>query len=209
MMAFRTLLRSTSGGTAAEFGLVVPLLLSFMIGTIDVGRFLWTCNRAEKAVQMGARYAVATDMVPSGLASYNFAAPGTGSILQGNPVPTSAFGGASCQSSGGTVPCSCYAGATCPSLGTVNSTAFNNVVTRMQAFYSGLSADNVVITYDNVGLGYSGDPNGSDVVPLVTVKLSGLTFAPMLFSFFQNATVNLPAFSSALTMEDGVGNSAE
>jgi len=206
----RRLIRSDTGSTAAEFGMVLPLLIMFLLGTIDVGRFLWTCNRAEKAVQMGTRYAVATDMVPAGLASYDFATPGTGStVLQGNPVPVSAFGGATCKSVSGTVTCTCYTGATCPNLGTANTTAFNNVVARMQAFYPGLSASNVVITYDNVGLGYSGDPNGSDVAPLVTVKLTGLTFAPMLFSFFQNATVSLPAFSSALTMEDGIGNSAE
>jgi Flp pilus assembly protein TadG len=205
----RRLIRSDAGSTAAEFGMVLPLLIMFLLGTIDVGRFLWTCNRAEKAVQMGTRYAVATDMVPAGLASYNFATTGTGSILQGNPVPASAFGGASCQSVSGTVTCTCYTGATCPSLGTANTTAFNNVVARMQLFYPGLTASNVVITYDNIGLGYAGDPNGSDVVPLVTVKLTGLTFAPMLFSFFQNATVSLPAFSSALTLEDGIGHSAE
>jgi Flp pilus assembly protein TadG len=205
----RRLIRSDAGSTAAEFGMVLPLLIMFLLGTIDVGRFLWTCNRAEKAVQMGTRYAVATDMIPAGLASYNFAITGTGSVLQGNPVPASAFGGATCQLVSGTVTCTCYTGATCPSLGTANTTAFNNVVARMQAFYPGLSASNVVITYDNVGLGYAGDPNGSDVVPLVTVKVTGLTFAPMLFSFFQNASVSLPAFSSALTMEDGIGNSAE
>jgi Flp pilus assembly protein TadG len=48
MIAMRALLRSTGGATAAEFGLLAPLLLSFLIGTIDVGRFLWTCNRAER-----------------------------------------------------------------------------------------------------------------------------------------------------------------
>jgi len=205
----RRLIRADTGSTAAEFGMVLPLLIMFLLGTIDVGRFLWTCNRAEKAVQMGTRYAVATDMIPAGLASYNFATTGTGSVLQGNPVPASAFGGATCQSVSGTVTCTCNTGATCPDLGTANTTAFNNVVARMQVFYPGLSASNVVITYDNVGLGYAGDPNGSDVVPLVTVKVTGLTFAPMLFSFFQNATVSLPAFSSALTSEDGIGNSAE
>jgi len=205
----RRLLRSDAGSTAGEFGMVLPLLIMFLLGTIDVGRFLWTCNRAEKAVQMGTRYAVATDIIPSGLASYNFATTGTGAILQGNPVPTATFGSESCGSSGGTVTCTCT-GTICASLAsTVNTTAFNNVVARMQKFYPSLTANNVVITYDNVGLGYSGDPNGSDVAPLVTVKLTGLTFAPMLFSFFKNTSVGLPAFSSALTMEDGIGNNAE
>lgn len=66
MTALRAMLRSTHGGTAAEFGLLTPLLLSFMIGTVDLGRFLWTCNRAEKATQTGVRFAVTNDIVPGG-----------------------------------------------------------------------------------------------------------------------------------------------
>ena len=44
--------------------MVLPLLLLFIFGIIDVGRLMWTWNRAEKATQMGARFAVVTDMVP-------------------------------------------------------------------------------------------------------------------------------------------------
>jgi len=201
------LLRCNAGATAAEFGMVLPLLLMFLIGTIDVGRFLWTANRAEKATQMGVRYAVATDMIPAGLASYSFAS--TGGIPQGDPIPQSAFGGASCTSSGGTVTCTCDTGATCPPLGTPDSEEFGRIVQRMQNFYPAITANNVLVDYDYAGLGYAGDPNGSDVVPLVTIKLTGMTFTPLLFRFFGNATVNLPSFSSALTMEDGRGIVAE
>lgn len=201
------LIRSTAGSTAAEFGLVLPLLIAFMLGTVDVGRFLWTCNRAEKATQMGVRYAVATDMIPSGLATYSFAT--SGGIPQGNTVPQSSFGGATCQSSAGTVSCSCNTGATCPSLGTANATEFNNIVSRMQRFYPSLTADNVTVNYDYSGLGFAGDPNGSDVAPLVTIKLTGLTYAPMLFKFFGSSSVSLPSFSAALTLEDGSGSAAE
>jgi hypothetical protein len=210
MRTLLRLIRCDTGATAAEFGMVLPLLLMFLIGTIDVGRFLWTTNRAEKATQMGVRYAVATAMIPAGLADYSFAS--AGGIPQGDPIPQSAFGGVSCTSSDDTVTCTCDTGATCPSLGTPDSREFVNIVRRMKNFYPAITQDVVAVDYAYSGLGYAGDPNGSDVVPLVTVRIrsdvpSGkrLSFTPMLFRFFGNATINLPSFSSALTMEDGLG----
>jgi len=201
MTGWRALRRSTSGGTAAEFGMLVPILLSFMIGTIDVGRFLWTCNRAEKATQVGARYAVTNDVVASGLSTYDFAV--AGGIPQGDPIPRSAFGGADCASASGTVTCTCKTGATCPPLGTANATAFNNIVTQMQRIYPSLTATNVKVSYEYSGLGYAGDPNGIEVSPLVTVKINGATFTPMLFRFFGSASVGLPSYATSLTLEDG------
>jgi Flp pilus assembly protein TadG len=201
MSGLRAFLRSTDGGTAAEFGMLVPILLSFMIGTIDVGRFLWMSNRAEKATQVGARYAVTNDVVASGLSTYDFAT--TGGIPQGDPIPQSAFGGADCSSTAGTVTCTCKTGATCPSLGTANTTGFTAIVTQMQRMYPNLTAANVKVSYEYSGLGYAGDPNGIQVSPLVTVKLSGLAFTPMLFRFFGNSSITLPAYTTSLTLEDG------
>jgi hypothetical protein len=201
MTTLRALLRSTHGGTAAEFGLLTPLLLSFMIGTVDLGRFLWTCNRAEKATQMGVRYAVTNDIVPTGLATYDFAI--AGGIPQGDPIPLSSFGGADCNSASGTVTCVCRTGATCPTLTPINTTAFNAIVTQMQRFYPSLTADKVTISYEYSGLGYAGDPNGIQVSPVVTVRLKQPTFTPMLFRFFGSATINLPTYAASLTLEDG------
>ena len=201
MTAWRAMLRSTHGGTAAEFGLLTPLLLSFMIGTVDLGRFLWTCNRAEKATQMGVRYAVTNDVVPSGLATYDFAI--AGGIPQGDPIPSSSFTSALCsETSGGTVSCTCVP-ATCPGGNTFSKTAFDNIVARMRAYYPNLTAQNVLINYTYSGLGYSGDPNGIQVSPLVTIKLTGMTFTPMLFRFFGSSSLTLPAYSASLTLEDG------
>jgi len=202
MTALRPLLRSTAGGTAAEFGMLVPIVLAFLIGTIDVGRFLWTCNRAEKATQIGARYAVTNDVVAGGLSTYDFAV--TGGIPQGDPIPQSAFGGAVCSSTAaGVVSCACNTGATCPTLTPVNTTAFTNIVTRMQQIYPNVTADKVQVSYDYSGLGYAGDPNGIQVSPLVTVKLTTTSFTPMLFRFFGTSSVNLPTYATSLTLEDG------
>lgn len=206
MIALRALWRSTAGSTAAEFGLLTPLLLTFMIGTIDVGRFLWTMNRAEKATQMGVRYAITTDIVPSGLATYDFVV--SGGLLQGDPIPSSSFTSAHCtESAAGTVTCVCVP-ASCPGGSAVNKTAFDNTVFRMQQYYPELTAQKVQINYDYSGLGYAGDPNGVQVAPVVTIQLTGMTFSPILFRFFSGASISLPAFSSSLTLEDGSGSSA-
>ncbi|HKY81060.1 MAG TPA: TadE family protein [Sphingobium sp.] len=189
----------------AEFAMVLPLLLIFLLGMIDVGRMMWTWNRVEKATQMGVRYAVATDMVPTGLQNYSFAVDG--GLPQGDPIPASAFATVSCTSTG----CTCTA-SSCKSAWTssanTNTTAFNNVVARMQLVSSQITPASVQIDYDYSGLGYAGDPNGSDVSPLVRVSIrpDTLNFRPILFSLFKTATIPLPPFSAALTMEDGQGS---
>src|SRR3546814_6468170 len=76
MRLLTRLARSSSGATAAEFAMVLPLILIFLLGIIDVGRLMWTWNRAEKATQMGVRFAVVADMVPGNLAAYDFALQG-------------------------------------------------------------------------------------------------------------------------------------
>lgn len=195
------LARCSQGAGAAEFALVLPLLLIFIFGIIDVGRLMWTWNRAEKATQMGVRYAVVTNMVPSGLASYSFAT-GTqvGAVLQGNPVPSTSWGGVTCTST------ACTNKGTGPTPG-FDTAAFTAITQRMQAFMPELQASNITIEYDNVGLGYSGDPNGPDVSPLVTVKIAGLSFQPLTLIAFSQA-ITLPDFRAALTLEDGEGTAS-
>ncbi len=46
---------------------MLPLLILFLFGIIDGGRFLWEINKAEKATQAGARVAVVTDVISTGL----------------------------------------------------------------------------------------------------------------------------------------------
>ena len=209
MRRLAPLLVDRRASSAAEFAMVLPLLLILLLGVIDVGRLMWTWNRAEKATQMGVRYAVATDMVPNGLAAYSFVV--SGGLTQGDAIPQSAFGGASCLVNAGAVSCSCKSGGNCPSPLVSNSanalTAFNNIVNRMQLFMPEIASGNVTVDYDYSGLGYAGDPNGSDVSPLVRVSLKQLTFRPLLFRFFAG-TITLPSFSAALTMEDGQGTAS-
>ncbi|MEO6255886.1 MAG: TadE/TadG family type IV pilus assembly protein [Sphingomicrobium sp.] len=192
--------RDQSGSTAAEFALVLPVLLLFLFGIIDAGRLMWAWNGAEKATQMGARMAVVTDMIPGGLAAADYSA----TLGQGKSVPITSFGAATCKKPAAAVTCTCKT-APCPTLTPINTSAFNGVVTRMTYFLPLLQPSNVVIDYENSGLGYSGDPNGSDVAPIVTVRIQNMPFNPILGAVF-GATFKLPEIRADLTLEDGSGN---
>lgn len=200
-----TFLKETRAGTAAEFAMVLPLLLLLIFGLIDAGRYIWTYNRAEKAAQIGVRWAVATKMIPQGLYDTDFVNGGT--ISQGDAIPTTAFGSATCNSTGGAVSCSCDTGSTCPSLGTANDDAFTAIVNRMASFLPELTRQNVEIQYSNSGLGYAGSPNGADIAPLINIKIKNLNFTPI--TSMLALTIQLPDFQSGLTMEDGSGNFAD
>ena len=198
------LVRDTRASSAAEFALVLPLLLIFLLGIIDVGRIMWTWNRAEKATQMGVRYAVVTDPVATGIATYSFATGGS-AIAQGEAIGTSYFTSMTCNST----TCGSCTGSACNSLITpYNSTAFTKIVSRMQVFLPELAPANVEVLYSNSGIGYSGDPNGPDIAPLVTVRIKSMTFRPILLSLF-NGTISLPAFSAVLSMESGQSYSGQ
>lgn len=198
MNTLSRLLRCDRAASAAEFALVLPLLLIFLFGLIDGGRFLWEFNEAEKATQMGVRYAVVTDPVPSGLSSYSFAV--SDGITQGNTVPTANFDSATCDKT----TCKCTGGNICSSIG-YDQTEFNRIVARMAAMYPPIQASNVQVIYKNVGLGFAGDPNGPDVSTLVTIKLSGLTFTPITCLVFPCA-ITMPDFAAGLTLEDASDN---
>ena len=200
MTCLRRLVRDPRGASAAEFALVLPLLLILILGLIDSGRFIWEYNRAEKATQMGARYAVATDPVLASLGSFSFTIDG--GLPQGNVVPVDDFESATCDASNCT--CNPSSGDFCAAAAH-NPVAFANLVARMATMYPPIEQDNVRVEYRNVGIGYSGDPNGPDVVPLVTVWLTGLEFRPITFMLF-GGDITMPPFRAALTLEDGSGS---
>ena len=200
MIGWRSLLRDGRGAGAAEFALVLPVLIIFLLGIIDAGRFMWEYNQAEKATQMGVRYAVVTEMVPSGLETYSFAL--SDNILAGNAVPTGSFDSATCN----TTSCTCAGGGVCGTIG-YDAAAFDAIVARMKMFYPQLTDSNVTIEYRNVGLGYAGDPNGPDVAPMVTIRLTGLSFQPFS-TMMLGRGITMPDFRAALTLEDGSGTVA-
>lgn len=211
MSATLIFLRDRRGASAAEFALLLPVFLLFLLGIIDAGRYAWDFNQAEKATQNGARWAAATQIIPGGsatdgLLNYSFAV--SGGVAQGTVVDSTAFPGVYCQTSSGPTPvvgCTCKG--TCDFSVAIDSTAqtaWDALVTRMQGIYPGLTASNIRIDYDWSGLGFSGDPNGPDVAPLVTVSLRDAEFSPLTTMLF-DVDLPIPSASYTLTMEDGQG----
>jgi hypothetical protein len=200
----RGLFGDRRGAGAVEFALVVPLLLILLFGVIDAGRFLWEYNRAEKATQMGARYAIVTDVIPSALVDQDYV--GTANCIINGTVQNctpgdlinsaSALGKVTCTSSG----CACTG--SCPTA-TISGTAFTNLVGRMQIMKPGITAANVRVIFRGSGLGFAGDPNGMQVIPLVTVELTGLQFRPIML--FNSVAVTMPSFATTLTAESSTG----
>lgn len=183
----RAFFRDIRGAMAAEFALVLPIMLLFLFGIMDVGYYAWAINQGEKATQMGARWAVTTNLVPADLYDYSFAA--SGEVPQGTPVPQNLFP---------TVTCTL---GTCSDWG-YDDAAFRAIVARMRDFKGNITPENVQIDYDWSGLGYSGDPNGPDVAPIVTVRLIDMEHRPLFGLLI--GSVDLPDFAYSLTAEDSI-----
>lgn len=60
---FASLLRENGGSMAAEFALVVPLLLALLFGTTEFGRFMWMRNSLQSGVEAASRCS-ALDIAP-------------------------------------------------------------------------------------------------------------------------------------------------
>ena len=119
------LLREQSGTSAAEFAMVLPLLVLMLLGIIDVGRFAWAYNQAEKATQVGARFAVVTDVISTGLKTQGYVV--AGGLTQGDVIPASALSPVVCTRTACTCTGSCPAG-----YAIANAAAFDRIVTRMR-----------------------------------------------------------------------------
>ncbi|MCF2514815.1 pilus assembly protein [Sphingomonas sp. G124] len=191
------LLGDRRAASAAEFALVLPLLILLLFGIIDTGRFFWQLNETEKATQMGARMAIVTTPVSPDLVEASYVA---GTVKSGDLIPSSALGTIECNSGG----CLCKVDP-CPfSNSTVDTTAFNTIVTRMSQMNPLISPSKVVISYSGSGFGYAGAADETmDVQPLVTVTVRDMRFKPIALLGF--AGWNLPAASATLTAEDSSG----
>jgi len=206
----RRVLLDTRAASAAEFALVLFPALLLMFGTIDVGRYVWQLNEYEKAVQLGARYAVATQIVPGDLNTADFtgASCNGGFLTPGDPICKEAMDTIVCDATS----CSCANNSSAKCFdGNYNSAAFDRIVTRMRVATRRITDADVVITYAGSGIGYVGDPavdsSGNalaDVSPIVTVKLTNLRYQPITLTLV-GVDVPYPEFSYSLTLEDGDG----
>lgn len=158
-------LNSQNGAAGAEFALISVVFAGLLLGIVDFNRLLWEYNRLEKACQVGARFAVMNDMVATSIATWDGVA---NSCNAGVAIPLTAPGNP---------PISCSNGS-CSS-GGFSSNAYQIIVDEMESVFSDLTAHpNAVVnvTYENVGMGFCGNPFGPDIWPLTTVSVTGLEF---------------------------------
>ena len=211
MKTLRAFFNDLNAGPAAEFALILPIAIIFLFGTIDVGRLMWTWNKAEKATQMGVRYAVVTDYIAPALGTQNFV--GLGGLTQGDIVPANAYGTTTCGKATATAVVTCSCVGTCPwggspavaaATGSPVKDPYTRIFDRMDAIMPELNPENIQVLYQPSGIGFAGDPNGADIAPVVTVQLTNIQFRPILLQIF-GGTITLPDFRASLTLEDGAG----
>ncbi len=192
-MPERGLVRDSRGTTSVEFALVVSVFFLFFFGIIDFSKAFWEMNSAAKAVQVGVRFAVVNDPVTDAVIFDGQAA----GVPNGDPVPIATFNG------GNPVICTRTGASTVCDAGNEDDAAFMAIVARMQQIYSDIQPENVTITYEHIGLGFSGSPFGSSIDPMVTVRLSGVALT-MIIPGLANlaATLTIQDFVSTQLAED-------
>ncbi len=212
----RKLAGDRSGSSSVENTIVFGLLIVLTMALIEFSLALWQWNTAEKATELGVRYAVQSDPVALGLSEYNGVTgggfnPGTSLTLNNLGAFTLSCTNTSCSCSG--AGCGDFTGSVSDPTG-VDTVAFNAIIARMDGVFRGsdLNATNVTIDYSHVGMGFAGRP-GLDIVPVVTVSLTCVTFdfmilnfiRPLMFFGSQQPTTNgipMPPFTATLSGED-------
>lgn len=56
--------RDQRGVAAVEFAMIAPFFFGLLIGIIDVGRYMWTLNTIQYAIDQGARAGVVQKLPP-------------------------------------------------------------------------------------------------------------------------------------------------
>jgi Flp pilus assembly protein TadG len=206
MKRLRTFLADPTGASAAEFALVLPVALLFLLGIIDVGRYFWSINQLEKAVQVGTRYAVSTSLVASGLNDEDYVGVScpSGTLNPGDTICREALDPVVCTASS----CTC-SGSNCPGDLNNDTVAFTNIVTRMRVIAPQIGSNDVRISYAGSGIGYAGDPRVDDddnplsqVSPIVTVQVLNQRMRAISLL---GLGLRLPSFQYSQTLEDGEG----
>jgi Flp pilus assembly protein TadG len=217
------LLRDQIGSVLVEATIAFPLLLIITLGTIDFTYMLYEWDLASKAAYRGARMAVVTDPVATGITSLTWNGnvmgdscldPATGSTNGNCPTVTTVC-----------TPSSASTG-TCTDGSTFDATAFKAIFDPastditypgMQQIFPRLQPQNVQISYQTSGLGFVGRPNGLPMEVTVSIRcmthqfyfigaLMGWLFSsPSGCDPAPAAGLSIPAFASTLPSE-GMGS---
>ena len=201
-MSLQTLARDRNGGVLVEATVVIPILLVFVLGSVDFLLAFFQWNLTNKVVQLGARIAAVSDPVSSDLSGMSGLGDG---VLPGQPMPafrrecsTSDATGAKGTCTGGR-----YSAAAMRRIvfGEPDATACANNGRGMCKLYPSITAANVTVVYAQTGLGYAGRPGGP--VPTITVSVRNLPFRFFFLSGLMGFDgMNSPTMTTTITGED-------
>lgn len=212
---WRELLEDIRGATAVEFAIIASLLIMLTFGILEFGLGWYDYNMGAAAAQRAVRYAVQSDPVAAffnpfggynGVLDGGFAA-GTNLTLATLPEFKVSCTG---SGSGTSVTATCACSGNCPAVTTESggftvtsnsNSAFQNILTLVQSVYPTAQASNLEVDYKHVGLGFAGS-TGINIIPQVTVKLTGLTYNFVALSVFGYHSITMPDFQSTLIAED-------
>lgn len=190
----RRILTDRRATAAVEFSLIAAVFFLFVFSIIDFSRALWEWNMAARATQAGVRYAVAHDPAAAEIKTFSAI-----TLMGGNgiSIPINQFNGGNpvvCQKDGN-------GDGTCGAGWTFDGAAFTNIVEKVSAVYPAITEQDVIVEYQHVGIGFSGNPFGSDISPLITVKLKPRVFTLVTPGLSAISTINMPDFTAVMTGE--------
>lgn len=181
MERIRTIIRDATGATAVEMALVLPLVLLLTFGTIEVALFMYHSNAAQKAAELGARWATVNAPISTNL-KLDIADTTWWSVGSFGESCHTVTGG--CQPNTGDVY-KCKSGsADCTMTG---------ILTVMQRAYPDLQAADILVQYAAYNpatehvLGFVGRPGGIPMKVTVTIcKQFQFSFLSVFVGAFPN-----------------------
>lgn len=185
------LLRDARGTTTVEFAVIAPLFFVLLLVFIELSLGFYWWKSAQKAAQIGARWAIVHDVTATGTPDTNIRAENGvfGLPCHLEPSPCASWPQTTYVCDGGT---GCEAA------------AFDTLVTRMRTLFPAFQAENVRVAYWETGLGFAGGPT----IPAVTVTLTEVPFQLGILGLItgligdEHGNLTLPDISVTLTGED-------
>lgn len=198
---FSRFIRDAGGSSMVEFSIIAFLLFVVTGGLIDFAYGFYQWNSATKALQQGARLASISDPVDSSLKGWD--GLNVSGTVPGGPFPSfkRVCRGASQTCDGGSYDSAAMntivfgrGQTTCGTVGTDRAPAICDIFARIRPA-------NVIITYEQTGLGFAGRPGGP--VPTITVEFTNLQFQfVFLNGLLGFEPITMPAMKTTATGED-------
>jgi len=197
---FRSLRSDENGGILVEVTVMLTILMLLVLGSVDFLMAMYQWNAAAKAVQIGARIAAVSSPVSSDLSTITTTVLSS-TVHPGDQMPyfVRVCSGGSCTN-GGTFSFAALATIVYGRNGNTSCQPVSSVyAVGMCHVFSRVTPANVVISYEQTGLGYAGRPGGP--VPTITVSLN-LSFQFFFVGFLPGfGNIQIPAMAT-ITAED-------